>query len=171
VAKKENLKRKDIDPVTEEPRENPGRTGVVAIAEATVHKQWEETKSQEPKPTKQRITNSSLLNSRFLKSRSLLQVPFVSFYREANELFTCREDPRVKRIKTECARLFPGSLQLGLHVISASWCHAANRGAFLVVITCACREKPFDLLEIPLLPRTFRYLKHGITFKLEIIRC
>jgi hypothetical protein len=76
-------------------------------------------------------------------------VPFVSFYREANELFTFREYPRVKRIKTECARLFPGNLQLGLHVIGASWCHAANRGAFLVVITCACREKPFDLLEIP----------------------
>jgi hypothetical protein len=26
-------------------------------------------------------------------------------------------------------------------------------------------------LEIPLSPGTFRHLKHGITFKLEIIRC
>jgi hypothetical protein len=31
-------------------------------------------------------------------------------------------------------------------------------------------EKTFDLLEIPLSPGTFRHLKHGITFKLEIIR-
>jgi hypothetical protein len=70
--------------------------------------------------TKQRIAKSSFLNSRFLKSRSLLQVSFVSFYREANGLFTFREHPRVKRIKTECARLFPGNIQLGLHVIGAS---------------------------------------------------
>jgi hypothetical protein len=69
-----------------------------------------------------------------------------SFYREANGLFTFREYPHVKRIKTECARLFLGDLQLGLHVIGASWCHAANRGAFLVVITCAYREKTFNLL-------------------------
>jgi hypothetical protein len=85
-----------------------------------------------------------------------------SFYREADWLFTFREHPCVKRIKTECARLFPGSLQSGLHVIGASWYHAANRGAFLALITCACREKTFNLLESPLSPGTFRHLKQGI---------
>jgi hypothetical protein len=44
----------------------------------------------------------------------------VSFYREAGGLFTFREHPRVKRIKTECARLSSGNLQLGPHVIGAS---------------------------------------------------
>jgi hypothetical protein len=96
-------------------------------------------------------------------------VPFVSFYREADELFTFREHPRVKRIKTECARLFLRNLQLGLHVIDASWCHATNRSAFLVVITCACREKTFNLLEIPLSPGTFRHLKHGSHSNLKLL--
>jgi hypothetical protein len=44
----------------------------------------------------------------------------VSFYMEADGLFTFREHPCVKQIKTECARLSSGNLQLGLHVIGAS---------------------------------------------------
>jgi hypothetical protein len=97
----------------------------------------------------------------FSKDDPLYKCRSSPFYREANRLFTFREYPRVKRIKTECARLSLGNLQLGLHVIGASWCRAANRGAFLVVITCACREKTFNLLETPLSPGTFRHLKHG----------
>jgi hypothetical protein len=53
-----------------------------------------------------------------------------------------------------------GSLQLGLHVIGAPWRHAVNRGAFLVAITCACREKTVNFLETPLSPGTSCYLKH-----------
>jgi hypothetical protein len=55
----------------------------------------------------------------------------------------------VKRIKTECARLILWSLQLGLHVIGAPWHHAANHDAFLVVSTCACREKTLSLFGDP----------------------
>jgi hypothetical protein len=85
----------------------------------------------------------------FSKVDPLYMCRSVSFYREADGLFTFREHPRVKRIKTECARLSSGNLQLGLHVIGASWCHAANRGAFPAFITCACRgESPPSLLEI-----------------------
>jgi hypothetical protein len=67
----------------------------------------------------------------------------------------------MKRIEKEDARLFLGGLQLGLHVIGALWRYAANRDAFLVVITCACREKTFNLLETPLSPGTSRHVKHG----------
>jgi hypothetical protein len=56
----------------------------------------------------------------FSKADPFYKCRSVSFYREANGLFTFREYPRVKRIKTECARLFLGNLQLGLHVIDAS---------------------------------------------------
>jgi hypothetical protein len=56
----------------------------------------------------------------FSKVDPLYKCRSVSFYREAGGLFTFREHPRVKRIKTECARLSSGNLQLGLHVIGAS---------------------------------------------------
>jgi hypothetical protein len=56
----------------------------------------------------------------FSKADPLYKCRSVSFYREAGGLFTFREHPRVKRIKTECARLSSGNLQLGLHVIGAS---------------------------------------------------
>jgi hypothetical protein len=52
----------------------------------------------------------------FSKVDPLYKCRSVSFYREANGLFTFQEYPHVKRIKTECARLFLGNLQLGLHV-------------------------------------------------------
>jgi hypothetical protein len=56
----------------------------------------------------------------FSKADPLYKRRSVSFYREAGGLFTFREHPRVKRIKTECARLSLGNLQLGLHVVGAS---------------------------------------------------
>jgi hypothetical protein len=56
----------------------------------------------------------------FSKVDPLYKCRSVSFYREASGLFTFREYPHGKKIKTECARLFLGSLQLGLHVIGAS---------------------------------------------------
>jgi hypothetical protein len=84
----------------------------------------------------------------------------VSFYREVDGLFTFREHPCVKRIKTECARLSSGNLQLGLHVIGAPWRHTANRGVFPAPITCACRrENPWAFLEIPLSPSIIHHLK------------
>jgi hypothetical protein len=71
----------------------------------------------------------------------------------------------MKRIKTQDVRLFLG----GLHVIGASCCHAANRGTFLVVITCTCREKTFNLLETPLSPGTSHHLKHGSDSNLKTL--
>jgi hypothetical protein len=68
---------------------------------------------------KQKGTKSTFLIVNFSKADPLYKCRSVSFYREANRLFTYREYPHVKRIKTECARLFLGSLQLGLHVIGA----------------------------------------------------
>jgi hypothetical protein len=56
----------------------------------------------------------------FSKVDPLYKCRSVSFYREAGGLLHFREHPRVKRIKTECARLSSGNLQLGLHVIGAS---------------------------------------------------
>jgi hypothetical protein len=56
----------------------------------------------------------------FSKVDPLYKCRSVSFYREVDGLFTFREHPCVKRIKTECARLSSGNLQLGLHVIGAS---------------------------------------------------
>jgi hypothetical protein len=103
----------------------------------------------------------------FSKVDPLYKCRSVSFYKETIELFTSRECPRMKRIKTKDARLFLRGLQLGLHVTGASWCHATNRGAFLVVITCACRERTFNLLETPLSPGTFRHLKHGLHSNLK----
>jgi hypothetical protein len=55
----------------------------------------------------------------------------------------------VKWIKTECARIILGSLQLGLHVIGSPWRHAANHGALLVVSMCACQEKTLSLWRTP----------------------
>jgi hypothetical protein len=79
----------------------------------------------------------------FSKVDPLYKCRSISFYREVGGLLHFREHPRVKRIKIECARLSSGNLRLGVHVIGASWCHAANRGAFLALITCACRgENP-----------------------------
>jgi hypothetical protein len=96
----------------------------------------------------------------FSKVDPLYKCRSISFYREAGGLFTYWDYPRVKRIKTECARLISGSLQLGLHVIGAPWRHAANRGALHVVSMCACREKTLSLLENPLSPGTLFPLKH-----------
>jgi hypothetical protein len=79
-------------------------------------------KAQEPKPKlrqKQKKTKISFSTVNFSKVDPLHKCRSVSFYREASGLFTFRECPHVKRIKTECARLFLGSLQLGLHIIGA----------------------------------------------------
>jgi hypothetical protein len=79
-------------------------------------------KAQEPKPKlrqKQKKTKISFSTVNFSKVDPLHKCRSVSFYREASGLFTFREYPHVKRIKTECARLFLGSLQLGLHIIGA----------------------------------------------------
>jgi hypothetical protein len=56
----------------------------------------------------------------FSKVDPLYKCRSVSLYREAGGLLHFREHPRVKRIKTECARLSSGNLQSGLHVIGAS---------------------------------------------------
>jgi hypothetical protein len=60
----------------------------------------------------------------FSKVDSLYKCRSVSFYREASGLFTFWGCPRMKRNEKEDARLFLGGLQLGLHVIGASWRHA-----------------------------------------------
>jgi hypothetical protein len=120
-------------------------------------------KSQESKPKlrhKRKKTKDTFSTVNFLKVDPLYKCRSVSFYREASRLFTYRDYPRVKRIETEYARLILGSLQLGLHVIRAPWRHAANHGAFLVVSTCACREKTLSFLETPLSPGTFFHPKH-----------
>jgi hypothetical protein len=137
---------------------------LVAIAEATVHKQWWRTKAREPKPKHKTKDNQKALFStvEFWKDDPLYKCRSSPFIGRRTDFFTFQEHPCVKRIKTECARLFLGSLQSGLHVIGASWCHAANCGAFLALNTCACREETFNLLEIPLSPVTFRHLKKGI---------
>jgi hypothetical protein len=101
-------------------------------------------------------------------------IPFTSagpspFIGETSGLFTYQECPRVKRIKTECARLFLGSLRLSLYVTGAPWRHAANRGAFLVITTCACREKTSNLLESPLSPGTSLNLKHKSQPNLNVL--
>jgi hypothetical protein len=109
-------------------------------------------RSQEPKPKlrlNQKKTKSSFSIVNFSKVDSLYKYRFVSFYREASRLFTYRYYPRMKQIETECARLIFGGLQLGLHIISALWHHAANHDAFLVVSTCTCREKTLSLFGDP----------------------
>jgi hypothetical protein len=76
--------------------------------------------NQKPKlKHKQKKTESSFSIVNFSKVDPLYKCRSVSFYMEASRLFTCREYPRVKQIKTGCARLILGSLQLGLHVIDA----------------------------------------------------
>jgi hypothetical protein len=79
-------------------------------------------KAQETKPELRHElekTKSSFSTVNFSKGDPLYKCRSVSFYREASELFTYRDYPRVKQIETECARLILGSLQLGLHVIDA----------------------------------------------------
>jgi hypothetical protein len=107
----------------------------------------------------------------FLKVDPLYMRLSVSFYREADGLFTFREHPRVKRIKVECARLSSGNLQLSLHVIGASWCYAADCGAFPAVITCACREgkHPRASWRSPLSPSAHRYLKQKSHSSLNLL--
>jgi hypothetical protein len=61
----------------------------------------------------------SFLTVNFLKVNPLYKCRSVSFYRGGERTFTYRECPRVKRIKTECARLILGNIQLGLHITSA----------------------------------------------------
>jgi hypothetical protein len=80
-----------------------------------------EDKSSRTKTKTQDKGQSKALYStvHFSKVDPLYMRRSVSFYREAGGLFTFREHPRVKRIKTECARLSSGNLQLGLHVIGA----------------------------------------------------
>jgi hypothetical protein len=69
--------------------------------------------------SRQRTTKSFYSTVDFSKVDPLYMRRSVSFYREAGGLFSFREHPCVKRIKTECARLSSGNLQLGLHVIGA----------------------------------------------------
>jgi hypothetical protein len=76
--------------------------------------------NQKPKCKAKGQTKASFSTVDFSKVDPLYKCRSVSFYREAGGLFTFREHPRVKRIKTECARLSSGNLQLGLHVIGAS---------------------------------------------------
>jgi hypothetical protein len=76
------------------------------------------TKSQNVK----RKDKQKLLSQQWNSQKS---IPFTCagpspFIGRRGGLFTFREHPRVKRIKTECARLSSGNLQLGLHVIGAS---------------------------------------------------
>jgi hypothetical protein len=101
----------------------------------------------------------------FSKGDPLYKCRSVTFYREASRLFTYRDYPHVKRIETECARLILGGLQLGLHVISA------NRGAFLVVNTCTCREKTFDLFGAPPFTQHILLPETHVKEKLKCIRC
>jgi hypothetical protein len=105
----------------------------------------------------------------FSKVDPLYKCRSVSFYREASGLFTFWGCPRMNRIETEDARIFLGGLQWGLHVIGSSWRHAANRGAFLVAITCTCREKTFNLLETPLSPGASHHMKHGLHSNLKTL--
>jgi hypothetical protein len=100
----------------------------------------------------------AFLTVNFSKIDPLYKCRSVPFYREASGLFTYRDYPHVKWIKTECATLIFGSLQLGLHVIGAPWRHATNRGAFFAVSTCAYRENSF--LETSLSPGASFHLKH-----------
>jgi hypothetical protein len=71
-----------------------------AIAEATEHKQWRGTKAREPKPKLKTKDNQKALFStvEFWKDDPLYKCRSVSFYREADGLFTFRGYPRVKRI-------------------------------------------------------------------------
>jgi hypothetical protein len=65
-------------------------------------------RAQESKPKfkhKQKKTKTSFPTVIFSKVHPLYKCRSVSFYREASRLFTYRDYPRVKRIKTECARL------------------------------------------------------------------
>jgi hypothetical protein len=77
-------------------------------------------KNQKPKMLNEGQTKASFSIVDFSKADTLYKCRSVSFYKEAGGLFTFREHPHVKRIKTECARLSSGNLQLGLHVIGAS---------------------------------------------------
>jgi hypothetical protein len=106
----------------------------------------------------------------FSKVDPLYERRSVSFYREASGIFTYRDYPRVKRIETECNRLILGNLQLGLHVIGAPWRHAANRVTFLVVSTCACREKTLSFWRPPSARRILSPETHDKA-KLKCIRC
>jgi hypothetical protein len=136
-------------------RSPPIKSRVLWGSEATFHKQWKKTKAQESKPKlkhKQKKTKSSFSTVNFSKVDPLYKCRSVSFYREASELFTYRDYPRVKWIETECARLILGSLQLSLHVIGTLWRHAVNRNAFLIVSTCACREKTLIFWRPPFRP-------------------
>jgi hypothetical protein len=81
-----------------------------------------ENKAREPTlklSHKQKKTKNSFSIVNFSKVDPLYKCRSVSFYREKNGLFTYRDCPHVKRIKTECARLISGGLQLGLHIIGA----------------------------------------------------
>jgi hypothetical protein len=55
----------------------------------------------------------------FSKVDPLYKCRSVSFLKGGERAFYMSRISRVKRIKTECARLILGSLQLGLHVIGA----------------------------------------------------
>jgi hypothetical protein len=74
------------------------------------------TKTQTQLKRKPKLSFSTLS---FLKVDPLYKCRSVSFYREVSGLLTYQEYRRVKWIKTECAWLVLGNLQLGLHVISA----------------------------------------------------
>jgi hypothetical protein len=109
-------------------------------------------KAQEPKPKlrhKQKKTKSSFSTVNFSKVYPLYKCRSVSFYRGGEWTFTYREYARVKRIKIEYARLFLGSLQLGLHVTGTPWRHVANRGAFFAIVTCVSGEDLETFGELP----------------------
>jgi hypothetical protein len=119
------------------------------------------TKNQKPKlKHKQKKTKSPFSIVNFSKVDPLYKCRSISFYREASGLFKCQEYPCVKRIKTGCARLILGSLQLGLHVIGTP-CDVTPQIAapFPTVIMCVCREKTLNPLETTLSP--------GVSFLLK----
>jgi hypothetical protein len=105
-----------------EPNTNGGRQLLWGKPQLSLTNNERELKleNQKPKCKAKRQTKASFSTVEFSKVDPLYTRRSVSFYREAGGLFTFREYPRVKRIKTECARLSSGDLQLGLHVIGAS---------------------------------------------------
>jgi hypothetical protein len=111
----------DILSFLHEPNTNGGRQ-LLWGSELTFTNNERKLKAQEPKPKlkhKKKKTKSSFSTVNFSKVDLLYKCQSVSLYREASRLFTYRDYPHVKWIKTECARIILGSLQLGLHVIGS----------------------------------------------------